>query len=100
MAACDAGKKSLYIRSILWDLNVPQKAATITYGDNDACTAMANAQKPSPRTRHMDTKYFALCNWVEQDLLILDQIDTKLILPIPSLRHWNTLLYTAMWTSY
>jgi hypothetical protein len=44
MAACDAGKMSLYIRSILWDLHVPQEAATITYEDNNACTAMANAQ--------------------------------------------------------
>jgi hypothetical protein len=26
MAAFDTGKMSLYIRSILWDLNVPQEA--------------------------------------------------------------------------
>jgi hypothetical protein len=79
MAACDAGKMSLYIPSVLclWDLNIPQEAATITYEDNDACTAMANAQNPSPRTRHMDIKYIALCKWVEQDLFILDRIDTK-----------------------
>jgi hypothetical protein len=83
MAACDAEKMSLYIRSVLWDLNVPQEAATITYEDNDACTAMANAQKPSPRTVHMDIKYFALCNWVEQVLLILDWIDTKINLADP-----------------
>jgi hypothetical protein len=50
MAACDAGEMSLYIRSILWDLNVPQEAATITYEDNNTCTAMVNAQKPSPQT--------------------------------------------------
>jgi hypothetical protein len=65
MAACDAGKMSLYIRSVLWDLNIPQEAATITYEDNDACTAMANSQKPTPRTCHMDIKYLALCDWVE-----------------------------------
>ncbi len=35
MAACIAGKMCLYIRSILWDLHVPQEAATITYEDND-----------------------------------------------------------------
>jgi hypothetical protein len=44
---------------------------------------MANAQKPTQRTQHMDIKYFALCNWVEQDLLILDQIDTKINLANP-----------------
>ncbi len=50
----------LFVRSVLWDLGVPQEAATILYEDNDACTAMANAQKPTPRTRHMDIKYFSL----------------------------------------
>jgi hypothetical protein len=29
MAACDLGQMSLFIGSILWDLNVPQEAATV-----------------------------------------------------------------------
>jgi hypothetical protein len=76
MAACDAGKMMLFIRSILWDLGIPQQAATVLYEDNDACTAMANAQKPTTRTRHMDIRYFALSEWVENDLLILERIHT------------------------
>jgi len=44
MAAYDTGKMILFIRSVLWDLNVPQEAATILFEDNDACTAMGNAQ--------------------------------------------------------
>ncbi len=83
MAACDAVKMSLYICSILWYLNIPQEAATITYKENDACIAMANAQKPTPHTCHMDIKYFALCDWVEQDLLILERIDTNINLANP-----------------
>ncbi len=43
MAAYELGKMLLYVRSILWDLNVPQEAATWLYKDNNACTAMANA---------------------------------------------------------
>ena len=77
MAACDAGKVILYIRSILWDLNIPQQAASILYEDNDGCTAMANAQKPTSRTRHMDIRYFALSDWVERDMMILERIDTS-----------------------
>ena len=69
MAACNVGRMSLYVRSILWDLDVPQEAATVTYEDNDGCTAMGNAQKPTTRTRHIDIKYFALCDWVEHDLI-------------------------------
>lgn len=68
----------LYIRSIFWDLGIPQDAASVMYEDNDACTAMAMAQKPTPRTRHMDIKYYALCEWVERDLIKLERIDTSI----------------------
>ncbi len=46
MAACDTGKMILFIRSILWDLHVPQEAATVLFEDNDGCTALGNAQNP------------------------------------------------------
>jgi hypothetical protein len=77
MAACDIGRMCLYVRSILWDLDIPQEAATVAYKDNDGCMSMANAQKPTPLTRHIDIKYFALCDWVERDLIILERIDTS-----------------------
>jgi hypothetical protein len=44
MAAYDAGKMILIVCSILWELGIPQEAATLLYEDNDACTAMGNAQ--------------------------------------------------------
>ena len=78
MAACDTGKTILYVRSILWDLQIPQEAATLLYEDNDGCTAMGNAQKPTTRTRHIDIKFFSLCDWVERDLMILERIDTSI----------------------
>jgi hypothetical protein len=78
MAAYDAGKIILFVRSILWDLRIPQESATILYEDNDACTAMGNAQKPTPQTQHMDIKYFLLCDWIDRDLMLLEQINTKL----------------------
>jgi hypothetical protein len=62
MASYDTGKMILYVRIILWDLRIPQEAAMVIHDDNDACTAMGNAQKPTPRTRHMDIKYFLLCD--------------------------------------
>jgi hypothetical protein len=66
----------LFAPSILCDLGVPQSAASILYKDSDACIAMANAQKPTTRTRHMDIKYHVLCEWVERDLLVLSHVDT------------------------
>jgi hypothetical protein len=78
MAGYDTGKMVLFLRSILYDLGIPQQAASVIYEDNDGCTAMANAQKPTPRTRHMDIKYFALSEWVEMDLMFLERIDTSI----------------------
>jgi len=76
--ASDGGRMSLYCRSILWDLGIPQEAATILYEDNDGATAMANAGKPTPRSRHIDIKYYAIQEWVERDLVLLTRIDTSL----------------------
>ncbi len=78
MAACNVGWMCLFIRSLLWDLNIPQEVATVAYKDNDGCTSMGNAQKPTPWTRHIDIKYFALCDWNKRDLLLLERIDTSI----------------------
>ena len=78
MAAYDTGKMILFVRSVLWDLHIPQEAATVLYEDYDACTAMGNAQKPTPRTRHMDIKYFLICERVDRDLMHLERIDTTI----------------------
>ena len=78
MATYDTGMMILFMRSVLWDLGIPQEATTVLYKDNDACTAMGNAQKPTPRTRQMDIQYFSICEWVDRDLMILERIDTKL----------------------
>jgi hypothetical protein len=43
MAECNVGCMCLFVRSILWDLDIPQEAATVAYEDNDGCTSMANA---------------------------------------------------------
>jgi hypothetical protein len=68
----------LYVRSILWDLNIPQEAGTLLYEDNHSCIAMGNAQKPTTRTWHIDIKYFSLCDWVGRDLMILNRINTSI----------------------
>jgi hypothetical protein len=77
MGGYDAGKMVLFLRSILYDLDIPQQAASLIHEDNDGATAMANAQKPTTRTRHMDIKYFALSDWVEMDLMTLERIHTS-----------------------
>jgi hypothetical protein len=62
MAAYDAQKMILFICSILRALGIPQEAAKLLYEDNNAFTAMGNAQKPMPWMQHIDIKYFSLCD--------------------------------------
>jgi hypothetical protein len=78
MAAYDTGKMILLVGSVLWDLGIPQEAATLLYEDNNGCTAMGNAQKPTLQTRRIDIKYFSLREWVECNLILLDQINTSI----------------------
>ena len=82
----------------MWDLGVPQRAALILYEDNDACTSMAMAQKPTPRTRHMDIKYFSLCKWVERDLIKLEHVDTVVNMADHYTKQLGQLLYH--WHTY
>ena len=93
MAAYDAGKMILFIRSVLWDLHVPQEAATVLFEDNNGCTAMGNAQKPTPRTRHIDIKYFSLCEWVECNLMLLERIDTSINMSDHMTKNLPTILF-------
>jgi hypothetical protein len=78
MGASDFDHVLLFVRSVLWDIGVPQAAASILYEDNNACIAMAMAQKPTPQTRHMDIEYHVLVEWVERDLLQLECIATSM----------------------
>lgn len=76
MSACDAGKISLYLRSILDELDIDQDKATVLYEDNQGALLMGNAGMSTRRTRHMHIKYFSLQQWVEEDLITLHDIES------------------------
>jgi hypothetical protein len=75
-AAAEAGKITLYLRSILYELGFSQDLPTIIYEDNTGALHMANAQQPTRRTRHMDTKHFAIQDWVAHDQIDVAPIAT------------------------
>ena len=58
------------------DIGLEQTEATIIFEDNQGAIAMANAGKPTKRTRQIDTRHFAILSWVEQDLITLQRIPT------------------------
>ncbi len=75
-AAVAAGKYILYIRSIMSEIGMEQYEATTLYEDNQGALLMAQAGKPTKRTKHVDLKVFALQDWVEHDLLAVKRINS------------------------
>ena len=54
------GRAVLYIRWILEELGLIQKDPTPIYANNHGAIHMANAQKPTCRTRHVEMKHFVI----------------------------------------
>ena len=77
MAANEAGKAILYVRSILQDIGLHQCDATTLYEDNAGAVFMGNARQPTRRTRHMDIRVFSLQEWIERDLIVMKSIPTS-----------------------
>ena len=54
---------------------------------------MGNAQKPTPRTCHIDIKYSSLCKWVERNLMLLECIDTSINMSDHMMKGLQTTLF-------
>ena len=74
IAAVACAKELLHIRSILIQLDVPQDGPSMIYEDNTAAIMMANAGKPTTRTRHIDIQYFTLQEWIQHGDISLQHI--------------------------
>ena len=62
-ALTEAGKLVLYVRFVLQELGMEQTQPTTIYEDNRGCLQMTQALKPTKRTRHVETRYFAILEW-------------------------------------
>ena len=76
IAASEAGKLSLYVRSLLDNLNCTQSSAKKLYEDNNAAIAMANSRKPTRQNRHVELRHFPFLDWTETDQILLSSIAT------------------------
>ena len=76
-AASGTGKLVLYVRSILFELGFEQTDPTVIHEDNRGCLFLANAQKPTKRTRHVAIKQFMIQDWVETDQILMSAIETQ-----------------------
>jgi hypothetical protein len=55
-------------------LGVPQTLPMVMYEDNQAAIAMVNSSKAMQQSRHIDIQHFAIQEWKQQNLIILEHI--------------------------
>ena len=68
---------ALYLHSILDELHVPQTYANLLYEDNRGALLMAHAGQPTRQSWHIDNHHYALTDWVERDLVALDDVPSR-----------------------
>ena len=111
IAAVHAAKIAKYLRSVLFDLGYAQPEPTTLYEDNAAAILMVNANRPTPRSRHIDIQHFAIQEWKAQRDIVLNHIPgiinpadalTKSLGPTLHHRHVRRLMghYWAPWTPH
>jgi hypothetical protein len=76
VSAAETGKMILYIRPLLTDLGIPQRAPTQLHVNNPGAVFMISSQAPTKRTRHVDIKFFALLDWSQTNQLTVIPIAT------------------------
>lgn len=64
-AMAETGKATLYLRSILTEIGIPQIQPTVINADNRGAICMANSHQPTRRTKHVDIKQFAILQWTD-----------------------------------
>lgn len=76
-AAAEAGKTTPCPQSILQELGCAQHSPTTLHINDQGALFMANAEQPTRRTRHMDTKNFATQHWTKEEHVTLEPIATQ-----------------------
>ena len=74
IAAVSAAKTARYLRSVLHELGMTQTEPTPIFEDNQSTIKIVNNNVPTERTRHMDIRYFALQDWVQDKTVVLEHI--------------------------
>ena len=94
-------KDVIYERSVMAGMGFPQQGPTKCYVDNAATLLIGNAGKPTPRTRHMDVRWFSIQYWIALGFIVLEHIPgayniadcfTKVLGWVLHLRHTNQLM--------
>jgi len=65
IAAVTAAKTARFIRAVLNELGFKQDGPTPIYEDNKPTIDIVNSKKPTQRSRHIDIRFFAIQDWMD-----------------------------------
>ena len=65
MAGCQAAKEAVWLRALLKDLGYQQQDATVLYGDNQGCLALARNPTLHARTKHIEMRHHFIRERIE-----------------------------------
>ena len=65
IAAVTAAKTARFIRAVLQELGFKQDEPTPIYEDNKPTIDIVNSKKPTQRSRHIDIRFFAIQDWMD-----------------------------------
>uniref|UniRef100_A0A5S6QJX2 Reverse transcriptase Ty1/copia-type domain-containing protein n=1 Tax=Trichuris muris TaxID=70415 RepID=A0A5S6QJX2_TRIMR len=71
IAASEACRDLLWIRQVLEDIGIEQVEPTIVYEDNQGCIKMAQSERHTRRTKHIDIRYHQLRELQESGIIAL-----------------------------
>ena len=80
VSAAQASQEILWLRQLLIDIGEPATQATVLFEDNQGCIKLANKDKVSTRTKHIDIKYHHLRDLTERDIIQLEYCETNKML--------------------
>lgn len=73
-----ATREALWFRKLAADLDLSESGKTITiHEDNEAAIAISAKHRRTPRTKHIDIQYFALCDDVSEKRIKVAPVATK-----------------------
>jgi Reverse transcriptase (RNA-dependent DNA polymerase)/gag-polypeptide of LTR copia-type/Integrase core domain/GAG-pre-integrase domain len=77
VSAAQASQEVLWLRQLLNDIGELTTQATVLFEDNQGCIKIANNDKVSSRTKHIDIKYHHLRDLTERDVIRLEYCETS-----------------------
>ena len=107
MAASNATKEAIWLRSLLEDLGFKQVAATIIYGDNQGCIALSRNPVAHSRAKHIDIRHHFIRERIANSEIDLRYCSTKEMLadiftkqlPRETFEKFRSALGVADWTT-